>query len=678
MRKIWITLLVIITLLSITCSTQAENPGKFIIILLDQLSLQEVSHFGDSELIDLLDNSAQALMNVRTDKGIESQYTYQAFGAGSRGEEYGAIPGLLGQTLKDYNLKAALYGNTDYGIEENREAVTIIMDENGQIDYGDISKDMLLQDLDFPGGWRTDYRQLSQAFRQGYAEYEVIVLEVGDIARIKRAVSLQEINTENMESLINQTLLRVSSLISEIRETIKEEEDQLMIVAPTPDQVSEYAAKLTWVSLSGQNDVGILSTATTRRPGLVTISDLAPTILSYFQISSPPEIIGRPIYAVDNIHGGIGRLLQLQVRIQRTSEWRPWYIKAFILIQIIILILATMTFFARKYAIGHWWKIITTLILGVILIPLTFLIFSPYLIPDFGAYLVFFVAIIGIFTWLAKHYLRPPIFQIVFITVVTVLLILIDIIRKSPWMSSSLLGYCPVIGARYYGIGNEFMGILIGGTLLGWTGLLDYVGWLKERRLVLTPLVFLGVTILIGIPALGANFGGTVTALAAFGFTYVLMFERSRRFKIILVSLLAIILFLSIIIISDTYSWTGERSHLGQTIHLLKDQGISALYAIISRKLSMNLKLLRWTIWTRVLLTFIAVLALLFKRPKGYLQALISDHPNFTLGFMGVILGSVITMMVNDSGVVAAATLLFFAVHPLIYLFLKEAESDQF
>lgn len=35
-----------------------------------------------------------------------------------------------------------------------------------------------------------------------------------------------------------------------------------------------------------------------------------------------------------------------------------------------------------------------------------------------------------------------------------------------PLMKRSYLGYDPIIGARYYGIGNEFMGVYIGATLL--------------------------------------------------------------------------------------------------------------------------------------------------------------------------------------------------------------------
>ncbi len=218
------------------------------------------------------------------------------------------------------------------------------------------------------------------------------------------------------------------------------------------------------------------------------------------------------------------------------------------------------------------------------------------------------------------------------------------------------------------------MGFLVGGTLMGWTGILDLFKWLKKRKVILTPIVFICVMSIIGFPRLGANFGGALTAIFAFTSTYVLMFEKRKRARFVLITAGVMLLILSIFILIDTYSWTGERSHFGQTIHLLKSQGFSAVIKIIYRKLSINFKLLRWTIWTRVLITFIIVLALLFKRPRGVLSELVLAMPNLSLGFVGVIIGSVVTMIVNDSGVVAAATLLFYAILPLVYLIYRKIE----
>ncbi|AZR73624.1 hypothetical protein BBF96_09625 [Anoxybacter fermentans] len=676
MKKVWI-LTLLVSLFFIDSVGLAEKPGKFVVLLLDQLSLKEISQYGGSELIELFNESAQALMNVRTDQGINPVYTYLAFGAGSRGKKYGAVPGMLGQLLKENHYRATVFGNSDFGTEERRQVVTIVMDNSGHFFFGDVSKKILLRDSFFPGKFRTDYKKLAHLFMEAYSEYDLIILEIGDIARIKTGVKEKIFPEDNI--LIKETLARFDWLLKRIKEKLDLSRDKLMIVAPTPDPYEvKRGAKLSWVLLTGAGDgIGVLTTGTTKRPELVTISDLAPTILKHFHIPTPSVMMGRPIYSIPTVHGGLTRLLNLNEQIYRTSIWRPWFIKGFILFQIILLLLAVFTFFGRKFIPDFWWKIIINLFLSIMLIPAFFLLLSPYRIPDFRIYLILFLVLLAFITWLLQRFIKDPVFHVILIAIVTVLLLIFDILRDTPWIASSLLGYCPIIGARFYGIGNEFMGILIGGTLIGWTGLLDRFRLLKERRLVLTPYIFAGVMMLIGFPTLGANFGGAITASIAFTFSYILLFEKEKRIKILLISVGVIILFFGIVIISDTYSWTGERTHFGQTIRLLKSQGIPALFAIISRKLSMNLKLLRWTIWSRVLLTFIIVLALLFKRPMGVLYELIKDLPYFSLGFIGIILGSLVTMMVNDSGVVAAATLLFFAVHPLIYLVLYKLQLNQ-
>ncbi len=44
-------------------------------------------------------------------------------------------------------------------------------------------------------------------------------------------------------------------------------------------------------------------------------------------------------------------------------------------------------------------------------------------------------------------------------------MLVIDLFFAQYLVSSSLLGYCFISGARYYGLGNEYMGIFIGALL---------------------------------------------------------------------------------------------------------------------------------------------------------------------------------------------------------------------
>ena len=61
---------------------------------------------------------------------------------------------------------------------------------------------------------------------------------------------------------------------------------------------------------------------------------------------------------------------------------------------------------------------------------------------------------------------------------VTALVIAADALTGGALARSSVLGHSTLIGARFYGVGNEFMGVLLGAALVGAAGL-----WRRASRL---------------------------------------------------------------------------------------------------------------------------------------------------------------------------------------------------
>ena len=62
----------------------------------------------------------------------------------------------------------------------------------------------------------------------------------------------------------------------------------------------------------------------------------------------------------------------------------------------------------------------------------------------------------------------------IFICIATAGTILIDLVNASYLQKQSILGYDPIVGARFYGIGNEYMGVLIGSLIFGTTAAVQY------------------------------------------------------------------------------------------------------------------------------------------------------------------------------------------------------------
>lgn len=78
---------------------------------------------------------------------------------------------------------------------------------------------------------------------------------------------------------------------------------------------------------------------------------------------------------------------------------------------------------------------------------------------------------------------------------------------------------------------------------------------------------------------------------------------------------------------------------------------------MVMRKLAMNIRLLRYTAWTQVLIAFLAILGAMAAGAHGVFQRFRRDHYALYAALMGGLAGALAAMAVNDSGVVACATL---------------------
>ncbi|MBU7319766.1 hypothetical protein [Paenibacillus oleatilyticus] len=95
--------------------------------------------------------------------------------------------------------------------------------------------------------------------------------------------------------------------------------------------------------------------------------------------------------------------------------------------------------------------------------------------------------------------------------------------------------------------------------------------------------------------------------------------------------------------------------------------------AIIARKLAMNVHLLRVSAWSKVLLTALAVMAVLVLRPSGRLRLWEQRYPYLMHGCYANVIGALAAFALNDSGIVAAAAMIVYSSVPLLLLKLEGA-----
>ena len=90
----------------------------------------------------------------------------------------------------------------------------------------------------------------------------------------------------------------------------------------------------------------------------------------------------------------------------------------------------------------------------------------------------------------------------------------------------------------------------------------------------------------------------------------------------------------------------------------------------------MNLKLFSVSIWSKVLISSLIFLGVIFYRPFGIAKKVFNRYTNLSIGLLGILISCIVSFLVNDSGVVASATSIIFLAMTLMYLVVNEIKNE--
>lgn len=765
-------------------------PGasRVVLVLVDAIPLGNIDPALAPHLWRLASSGAVGLMNVRTAKTLQDDHTYVTLGAGTRaqgppetghafnsdetvegvpaavafarntgatapprgavvhpyialinevnsGLSYHVVPGALGEALKLAGKRTAVFGNSDTPGHPGRHAVAIAMDSSGLVDLGDVGQDTVKHVDDFPGGMMTDIevvaRLVKDTMTAGRADF--VVVESGNMSRVERYLGAGLLTDAAYEKASRSALASADALVGRLLEFVDLTDTVFVVLSPSPaareiargrSLAPVIAAGPTLSTGSG----GLLTSATTRRDGLITNTDVAASVMAWLGVTPPPWVLGAPVRAVAD-PAALRRLRALHDEIASTYLVRAPILKAFVGFQIIVALvsLGLIAFFAARskpllrqrggaapetplpppddsrpnhaspgrgaIRTAVRWAHATAgatqaLLLCLGTVPLAMLFLPSAVHTGGGASAGALVAAAALAMYVFARAVRgrgapPGLFAFAVVYLLTGLAVTCDALLGSPLMQRSVLGYDPVAGARFYGIGNEYMGVLVGSLITG-TGLaVDRAGSpeapssaTRARRapvLACTAVLFALGLVVLASPSFGANMGGTLTAVAGFGVAYALYSGRrvtGRRIAALAGLGAALV---AGIAIADALRAGGPTSHWGRAILAVSAEGPGALADIVRRKAAMNLKLIRYTVWTRALLAFLAAVALLWVRPVGLAKKLMKANPGFASALGASLFSAGVAIVTNDSGVVAAALLMMYPSLVLLYLACREA-----
>ncbi len=687
----------------------AQEKGKVILININRTSLSDLDAI-QSLKKEMDKRGYVALMNIKASKGTSDIRSYASIGAGTRSYlntedidfrtlsdenkdiylrrsaispklinnlnmnkllkanlegEFDAFPGALGYELKKNNRNIALLGNADTDLDTHREACLIAMDENGQIEKGNISS-LNINDNLMPFGIRTDYVKLLEETKKYYKNNDLTVIELGDTYRLDLYKdNLNENAYKIMKESINKN---ISNYLNEVFKMTKQQ-DRIYIVSPYPKmEAYKNGYRLSPIVLFEGDGKGLLYSDTTRRVGIIGNIDIAADILNYFDVQ-PTMMVGKTMHKKEH-NNPVDFLLKDYDKIVSTSNIRFPVLYTYAVLEMIIWMLCLIAIFFRSSIPKKSFEILSSILTFTMSIPLVLLI-APLLKLKSEISIISAVVIFLMITYYAIHkFVKEDIYKLIMLSLLVAIGVLIDGATGQNMIKNSLLGYDPIIGARYYGIGNEYMGVLIGSLILSLAGLMEKGKIGKKFASVM--MVF--AVVILGFPKMGANVGGTITAVFCFLYFVLTLYNIKIDIKKLAFISIAVVGVVAVMAIIDIY-FIGSKSHLAGAIEKIASGGPMVILGIIQRKIAMNLKLIGISIWSKVLILGLVVVGTLFYKPFGMLKKLCDMYPYFAKGWSAIIVGTIVGFLVNDSGVISAATGIAYVIIPVLVLVIKNIDK---
>lgn len=670
---------------------------KVILINLNRTNLEDMLNM--SILKEKLDKQGYiGLMNIRGDRGTDDKRSYASIGSGGKStiaddkyinfEEatkqnkvaykaetgktpkkindmsinyslvesqekgsYGSILGSLGQTLADNGLKTSVIGNADTvsngELIKNRNIALIAMDHFGRVDDGNIDN-INIKDNSMPYAIRTDYNKLKYETEKFYKNSDVIFIELGDTYRLDRYKSY--LNENTYETMKEKIFLNINSYLSSVFDIVGEN-DTVYIMSTFPKSLDyKNQKRLAPVIKFDGSGKGVLTSATTRRDGIIGNVDIGADILSEFGLSNE-DMVGKSISNIDN-DDNIDYINHEFEKMVSIANIRPIVVNSFVGIVAIAWILAMVLLVIRKRVsvdIRIFVVLKEFIKLGLI-IPISFLI-SPIinLSSSQGIIVGLIITTIVIYI-LGKLLFKNDIANMAFFSVLMIVIIVLDSIFGTHLMQNNIMSYDTMIGARYYGIGNEYEGITIGCAIFALATLVNY----KKIPKWIVGVLALIILITTAYPAMGANVGGAISESIAYLLLLLLIFDTKMDLKksilLVVVAGMVVLSFAILDIIS------GTESHLSVFVNQIVTTGPSAIIQTFVRKIQMNIEIAKGPGMSMILISLVSIVAYFIFKPRKLLKVISDEYPYIYKGFVATIVGCIVTLLVNDSGVVAAST----------------------
>ncbi len=630
---------------------------------------------------DLSGTPAGAVFERNTGRATEDgllAFGFHALRNRNEGLDYGAEVGALGKALADRGVPRAVIANADgTGLVDeptyHRGAAVALVDDDGVVPGGAVTGGLLEDDPSSPYGVRYDTDAVAGAFDEAWSAGGVVLVEASDLARADRYLPLAA--ASHRDQLRRDALRATDRLVARLLAFVDLDRDAVLVVGPyhTAEEIHLTVAGLRAPGV----EPGLLRSASTRRAGLVTLVDIAPTILDLAGIGRPASMEGRRFEATSAgaDASGVERARDLE-EIDEASRYRDDMVApvavAFVALQAVLWVGAAV---ALRRSTARARRAVALAALAMLAyLPATYLAGS---IDFHGAHAVAYwgfvagtaLALSLVATAIGRRAELDPL--LLALGAVFGLLV-VDMVLGAPLQLNTVFGYSPTVGGRFAGMGNLAYGQFAGAAFL-LCGLLSrrLAGWRLGTAIAFGVLVL--AIVIDGMPIWGSDVGGVLAFVPAVGITAAGLLGRRVRWRSAALWGSVAVAVVGIFAVLDLSRPADRRTHLGRLVEAVTDQGVGALEDVVTRKLGANFSVITSSVWTAMVPIALGFIAYLLWRAPGLVRT-IRDTIRESLPGLAVV--GFLGFAFNDSGIAVPGVMLGVINASLVYLTVRTIPSE--
>ncbi|HEY3240151.1 MAG TPA: hypothetical protein VGL92_11340, partial [Acidimicrobiia bacterium] len=491
--------------------------------------------------------------------------------------------GALGDALDRAGVGRAVVANADTAVTGSdmagwhREAVLVLAGGDGRVSGGEVDRSLLATDPAAAFGVRFNPEAVQGAVRAAWTGRSVVVVEASDVARAQLAAGA--LPPARRRPLVAAALASTDALLAGLLAGIDDRRSAVIVI--TPSTTAEDAHLGVAALRAPGVQPGLLRSASTRRSGLVTLTDVAPTVLALLGVPRPPAMEGRPFEV-----GRPGRVsLAALAQDDRESRLRDRLVApvtgGFVAAEVALALAGALVLAGRRrgrraqlvVAFAALWMLG---MLPMAWLPATF---------NANTTAAWYAVVVGgglVVAAVAARLGRTPLLRLTVPLGLLFALLVVDVVAGAGLQLSAVFGYSPTAGGRYAGFGNlAFAQVAAAGALLA----AAVAHLLGGRRGAWAGVGVLAVAVVAdGLPAWGADVGGVLAGLPGFAVVAAGLLGVHLSAAWVLGAAGAAVATVAAFGGIDLLRPPAERTHLGRLLERVADDGLAPLWDTVARK----------------------------------------------------------------------------------------------